>query len=177
MKNRLTKSKNNMKLTYLQGYPESTLNQVETLISSNTLKAAVLNKFPHKNRIRTSKELYNYTIELKKRYFKKSSPIAKVEYTDRAEVLKNALGLHYFIPRVQGKKIKSKNEIKVSSVFINGAQEFLEFIVVHELAHLKEKEHNKAFYALCNHMMPTYHEVELYMRLFLTCHDLYGEIY
>ena len=40
-------------------------------------------------------------------------------------------------------------------------------IVVHELAHLKEKEHNKAFYRLCNNMLANYHELELHMRLFL----------
>ena len=166
-----------MNLKYLQGYPQKTLDQVEELIESDALKSIILKKYPTKNTVRTSKELYAYTMELKKRFIKKAPPISKVEFTDRADVLKNALGLHYFIPRTQGKKIKSKNEIKVSSVFINGAEEFLTFIVVHELAHIKEKEHNKAFYALCNHMMPDYHEVELYMRLFLTCNDLYGEIY
>jgi predicted metal-dependent hydrolase len=41
-------------------------------------------------------------------------------------------------------------------------------IVVHELAHLKEKEHNKAFYKLCEYMEPAYHQLEFDARLFLT---------
>jgi predicted metal-dependent hydrolase len=44
-------------------------------------------------------------------------------------------------------------------------------IVVHELAHLKEKEHNKAFYQLCCHMEPQYHQLEFDMRLWLLCKD------
>jgi predicted metal-dependent hydrolase len=41
-------------------------------------------------------------------------------------------------------------------------------IVVHELAHLKELEHNKAFYKLCEYMEPNYHQLELDLRLLLT---------
>jgi UTP pyrophosphatase len=40
--------------------------------------------------------------------------------------------------------------------------------VVHELAHLKEMEHNKAFYQLCEHMLPGYAQLEFDLRLFLT---------
>jgi hypothetical protein len=44
--------------------------------------------------------------------------------------------------------------------------------VVHELAHLKEREHNKPFYALCEHMLPGYHQVEFDTRLWLTWQQL-----
>jgi predicted metal-dependent hydrolase len=50
-------------------------------------------------------------------------------------------------------------------------------IVVHELAHLKEKGHNKAFYKLCCHMSSDYHQLELDMRLYLTQLAINGEIY
>lgn len=50
-------------------------------------------------------------------------------------------------------------------------------IVVHELAHLKEKDHNKAFYNLCCHMEPQYHQLEFDTRLYLTHLDLFGSIY
>jgi predicted metal-dependent hydrolase len=40
-------------------------------------------------------------------------------------------------------------------------------IAVHELSHLREKEHNKAFYQLCCHMEPDYHQLELDTRLWL----------
>ena len=45
-------------------------------------------------------------------------------------------------------------------------------IVVHELAHLKEQEHNKAFYQLCEHMLPGYRQLEFDTRLYLTWRDL-----
>jgi predicted metal-dependent hydrolase len=40
-------------------------------------------------------------------------------------------------------------------------------LVVHELAHLREKDHNKAFYQLCCHMQADYHQIEFDLRLFL----------
>lgn len=59
-------------------------------------------------------------------------------------------------------KLKSKNEIRVASVFKN-MPEVLKMIVVHELAHFKEKDHDKAFYNLCTFVMPSYHQVEFYL--------------
>jgi predicted metal-dependent hydrolase len=44
-------------------------------------------------------------------------------------------------------------------------------IVVHELAHLKGREHDKAFYALCTHMEPAYHQLDFDVRLWLTARD------
>jgi hypothetical protein len=41
-------------------------------------------------------------------------------------------------------------------------------IVAHELAHLKESQHNKAFYQLCQHIEPNYHQLEFDLRLWLT---------
>lgn len=48
----------------------------------------------------------------------------------------------------------------------------LRMLVVHELAHLKEKEHNKAFYQLCCHMEPNYHQLELDARLYMMVLEL-----
>lgn len=45
-------------------------------------------------------------------------------------------------------------------------------IVVHELAHLKERDHGKAFFALCQHMEPAYHQLEFDTRLWLTAQAL-----
>ncbi len=69
---------------------------------------------------------------------------------------------------MQGGKLKAKAEIRVATVFRNAPEPFLRMIVVHELAHLKEKEHNKAFYQLCCHMEPQYHQLEFDTRLWLT---------
>jgi len=48
-------------------------------------------------------------------------------------------------------------------------------IAVHELAHLKEKQHDKAFYKLCCWMEPHYHQYEFDVRLYLTQLDISGE--
>jgi len=50
-------------------------------------------------------------------------------------------------------------------------------IAVHELAHLKEREHNKAFYRLCLHRLKDYHQLELDMRLYLIQLELGGSLY
>ena len=41
-----------------------------------------------------------------------------------------------------------------------------------QMANLKEKEHNKAFYQLCCHMEPAYHQLEFDLRLWLTEREL-----
>jgi predicted metal-dependent hydrolase len=50
-------------------------------------------------------------------------------------------------------------------------------IVVHELAHLKEKQHNKAFYQLCQHMLPDYHQIEFDVRVYLTAIEHSGSVF
>jgi hypothetical protein len=46
-----------------------------------------------------------------------------------------------------------------------------------ELAHSREKQHNKTFYKLCEYMEPDYHQLEFDMRLYLTYLDLAEKIY
>ncbi len=38
-------------------------------------------------------------------------------------------------------------------------------IVVHDSAHLKEREYGKAFHAMCTYMEPSYHQLEFDTRL------------
>ncbi|KKM99629.1 hypothetical protein LCGC14_1146010, partial [marine sediment metagenome] len=72
---------------------------------------------------------------------------------------------------------KAKNEMRIGAVFKTGPVDFLNMIIVHELAHLKEKGHNKAFYKLCVYMEPNYHQLEFDLRVYLTHLDLIGPIY
>jgi len=164
-------------LKYLVGYSENVTNQVRLLISKDKLGETLLKKYPVTHTIRTDKALYAYTVDMKNALLKQSQPLSKVIYDDKIKDLHHALGLHTFISRVQGGKHKAKNEIRVASLFKNVPLEFLRMIVVHELAHLKEKDHNKAFYKLCEHMEPSYHQFELDMRLYLTHMDLFGRLY
>ncbi|WP_072569647.1 MULTISPECIES: M48 metallopeptidase family protein [unclassified Enterobacter] len=156
------------KLLYLQGYPENLLAQVTTLIEQNRLGEVLQKRYPDTHNVTTDKALYQYTQDLKSQFLRNAPPINKVAYDNKIHVLNNALGLHTAISRVQGGKLKAKAEIRVATVFRNAPEAFLRMIVVHELAHLKEKDHSKAFYQLCCHMEPHYHQLEFDTRLWLT---------
>ena len=164
-------------LKYLQGYPSSLIIQIQQLIDDDKLKDVLLQRYPTTHAVKTDSALYDYVVEIKNTYLKKSAPISKVAYDNKIHVINHALGLHTFISRKQRNKLKSKHEIRVASVFKNAPLDFLRMIVVHELAHLKEKEHNKAFYQLCCHMEPRYHQLEFDMRLYLTQVEMIGPIY
>ncbi|HIM75909.1 MAG TPA: M48 family peptidase [Campylobacterales bacterium] len=165
-----------MKLKYLNHYPEQTQTQVVKLIESGNLAKHLLKKYPKPHAMKNDKSLFKYVIDIKNEYIKKSPPLSKTHYDGKINVIHNALGTHHFISRVQGNKLKAKNEIKIASMFKLVPEPFLEMIVVHELAHFKEKEHNKAFYKLCEYMQPNYHQVEFDLRLYLTHVDLYGKM-
>lgn len=166
-----------MRLKYLEHYEPALKTQVSALIKSKKLPKFLHNKYPNTHNITNDKALYNYTLKIKNSYLKKSAPLSRVIYDGKIHVINNALGLHTFASRVQGSKLKSKNEIRVATLFKEVPEPFLEMIIVHELAHLKEKEHNKAFYKLCTHMLPNYHQLEFDTRLYLTCLDHFGKIY
>jgi predicted metal-dependent hydrolase len=89
-------------------------------------------------------------------------------------VVQHALGTHTNIARVQGNKLKAKREIRVASLFKQVPEEFLKMITVHELAHLKERQHDKAFYQLCSYMEPRYHQLEFEVRVYLTHLEVSG---
>jgi UTP pyrophosphatase len=164
-------------LKYLNGYSPETLSQVRQLINDGRLQEVLLKRYPQVHQVRTDKQLYDYTMELKSRYMSKAQPLNRVVYDNKIKVIQHALGQHHYISRVQGSKLKTVNEIKIASIFKNVPEAFLKMITVHELSHFREKEHNKSFYQLCCHMEPNYHQYEFDLRLYLTQLDLFGELY
>lgn len=94
-----------------------------------------------------------------------------MSFDNRLQVLHRALGLHRASSRVQGVRLRAHNEIRIAALFKDTPPEFLRMIVVHELAHLKEPLHDKAFYQLCLHMEPRYQQYEFDLRLYLTQRD------
>lgn len=155
-------------LKYLSGYPESLQARVRELIEQDRLGAMLADKYGQSHAVRTDGQLYDYVQALKDRHLRKSVPLGKVLYDSKLQVMKHALGTHTAISRVHGGRLKASREIRIASVFRDAPAEFLEMIAVHELAHLKEAEHNKAFYQLCTHMTPDYHQLEFDLRLYLT---------
>lgn len=164
-------------LPYIANYPLDLQQQVGKMIDGDLLAAFLLGKYPKAHSLSSDKELRDFVMSFKNRYLKKAGPLSKIVYDNKIHVINNALGLHSTVSRVQGGKLKSKNEIRISSLFRKAPLEFLSMIVVHELAHLKEKDHNKAFYQLCQHMLPDYYQLEFDMRLYLTQIDIAGPIY
>jgi predicted metal-dependent hydrolase len=159
-------------LKYLQAYPAALQDKVRQLIAQQRLGEHLARRYPDRHDVQSDKALYAYTAALKQQYLKNAPGIDKVLYDSKLDVVQRALGLHTAISRVQGGKLKAKKEIRVASVFKAAAPEFLNMIVVHELAHLKEYEHNKAFYQLCTYMLPDYHQLELDLRVYLTWREL-----
>ena len=164
-------------LKYISGYPPNIVAQVERLIESNKLKDYLLSRYPTCHDITNDKALYQFTLELKNTYIKKSSPLSKVLFDDKIHAVNHALGTHSFVSRVQGNKLKAKNEIRIARMFKVAPLPFLSMIVAHELAHIKEKSHNKAFYKLCQHIEPDYFQLELDCRLYLVQLEFFGRLY
>jgi UTP pyrophosphatase len=158
-------------LKYLNGYPPRVLAQVGELMASDRLGEYLASRYPDRHAIQSDKALYAYVQALKQEHLRNAPGIDKVIYDSKLDVVHRALGLHTAISRIQGGKLKAKKEIRVATVFREAAPQFLNMIVVHELAHLKELEHNKSFYNLCEHMLPDYHQLELDLRVYLTWRD------
>jgi predicted metal-dependent hydrolase len=159
-------------LPYLRGYAPDLLARVAQLITEGKLRESVLRRYPRAHDVRTDRALYDYVAALKAEHLRNAEPISKVAYDNKLHVLHNALGTHTTVSRVQGTKLKAKREIRVASVFKDAPAEFLKMIVVHELAHLKVREHDKSFYALCLHMARDYHQLEFDVRLWLTAREV-----
>lgn len=157
-----------MTLKYLTGYPATLHQQVQQLIEQDKLAALLRDRYDGPHGIRTDGALYTYVLELKNSYLRNAEPLSKVAFDNKLQVVKHALGTHTTISRVQGSKLKTKREIRIASLFRDTPLPFLRMITVHELAHMKEREHDKAFYKLCTYMEPDYHRLELDVRLYLT---------
>lgn len=153
---------------YLAGYPPELSAQVQQLIEQGALGGRLLKKYPHAHEVRTDKSLYDYVHACKAEHLRNAGQLSRVLYDSRLHVVHNALGIHARISRVQGANLKMRREIRVASVFRDMPPEFLRMIVVHELAHLRESEHNKAFYQLCQHMEPDYPQLEFDLRAYLS---------
>jgi predicted metal-dependent hydrolase len=159
-------------LKYLAGYPEHVQARVRELIAQDRLGTTLAARYGEAHAVRSDGQLRDYVQALKERHLRKSVPLGKVVYDGKLQVVQHALGTHTAISRVQGNRLKASREIRIATVFRDAPAEFLKMIVVHELAHLKELEHNKAFYQLCTHIEPGYHQLEFDTRLYLTHRDI-----
>lgn len=159
-------------LRYLQAYPQQLQDQVRQLVTEDRLGEYLQRRYPARHEVQSDKALYAYAMQLKQEHMRNAPAVDKVLYDSKLDVVQRALGLNTAISRVQGGKLKAKKEIRVASLFKDAAPEFLKMILVHELAHLRERDHNKAFYQLCEYMLPGYHQLEFDLRVYLTWREL-----
>ena len=155
-------------LPFLQGYPALVLEAARQGLVDGRVEQRLKQRYAQTHAIRNDGALYLHTMALKQRYLRNAPLLAKVVYDNRLQIDQRALGTLTSLSRVQGGNLKAKREIRVAAIFKDAPAEMLEMILVHELAHLRERDHSKAFYALCDHMLPGYHQVEFDTRLYLT---------
>jgi hypothetical protein len=159
---------------YLAGYPADLVARVRQLIAQDKVAELLRNKYPDPHDVRTDKALYDYVLQLKNEHLRNAGQLSRVMFDSKLQVLRNALGTHTTHARVQGLNLKTKKEIRIASLFKDTPPEFLRMIVVHELAHMKQREHDKAFYKLCMHMEPGYGQLEFDLRVYLSYRDAGG---
>jgi UTP pyrophosphatase len=164
-------------LRYIAHYPQPLQEQVRELLAQGSLGAMLSRKYKGQaHDVRTDNALYTYVMALKNEYLRKADPLAKAVFDSKLHVVNHALGTHTNVARVQGSKLKAKREIRVATLFKTVPEPLLKMIVVHELAHIKESQHDKAFYQLCCHMESAYHQLEFDLRLVLTHVDMVGAV-
>lgn len=154
-------------LKFLQHYPLALQEKIRQLQAQDLLGEYISARYPEPHLIQTDKALYQYANDINQTFLRTVAILDKVQYDNRLGIEHHALGLNTAISRVQGGKLKAKKEIKISSFLKAAPADFLRMIVVHELAHLKERTHDKAFYQLCQHMEPDYHQLEFDCRVYL----------
>ena len=154
-------------LPFLQQYAVGIQDQIRQLQACDQLGNYIAARYAKSHLIQTDKALYTYCNNIKQTFLRNAPLLDKAHFDNRLRFEHHALGLNTAISRVQGGQLKAKKEIKISSFFKAAPAEFLRMIVVHELAHLKERNHDKAFYQLCEHMEPDYHQLEFDCRVYL----------
>ena len=158
-------------LRYITGYPTQIQQQAQVLLDQGKLGTYLHQRYPEKHDIQGDKALSQYATNLKQQYLRKAPPLSKAYYDAKLKTVSQALGMHTRQTRIHGNKLRSHNSLSIASQFKTAPEAFLRMIVIHELAHFKETEHNKAFYQLCSHMEPDYHQLELDTRLWLLWQD------
>jgi UTP pyrophosphatase len=155
-------------LPYLEGYSPTIQARVRELLVQSQLGPYLASRYGEAHEARNDKALFQAAMALKDRFMKHTTPLNKVMYDPKLQLLSHALGTLTAVSRVHGSRLKASREIRVASVFRDAPAAFLKMILVHELAHLKEREHTKAFYQLCTHMEPDYLQLEFDLWLYLT---------
>ncbi len=102
---------------------------------------------------------------LEKRYRK----AAKEYFPKRADYYAQVLGVHYERIRIAEQKTRwgscsSKGTLSFNWKLMLAPPKVLDYVVVHELCHLKEMNHSRAFWSLVEQVMPDYKEYRTWLK-------------
>ena len=115
---------------------------------------------PNKYRKMENKKILNLALD------KMYEAIAKDEIDRVMEKTRLILGFapeDYEIKKMQGilAKCSGDKKITINPEIVKYSREVIEYVVLHEFAHLKYKTHSKRFYEIISKVMPNYKEYEL----------------
>ncbi|MEC7121291.1 MAG: YgjP-like metallopeptidase domain-containing protein [Pseudomonadota bacterium] len=161
---------------YIAHYTPELQQQISALVAANQLNDYLHQRYPNKHDIRSDAQLYQYVKNIKQQSMRQVKMPDRVGFDAQLKRVEQALGINRLTTRQHGGQLKTKVEIRIASLFQDAPADFLQMIVVHELAHLKQREHDKAFYRLCQHLLPNYHQLELDTRLWLMARELAVEV-
>ena len=154
-------------LPYLAGYAPALQRQVRQWFAEGRLASWLRERHPQAHGCGDDRALFDYVEALRLEYLRNAGQVHRVLYDSRIHVVNNALGLHTRRAIAHGGRLSARHEIRIAAMFRQAPPAFLRMIVVHELAHLRELEHNRAFYQLCEHMEPDYRQLEFEVRVYL----------
>jgi hypothetical protein len=157
-------------LPYLRGYPPELLQQVRDLLAAAGWPRPWRSGIPRRTTCRTERALYDYVSALKARHMKSARRWRRWPTTRSCTSCATPWARTAPSPRA-GRAAQGQARDPHRRAVQGAPADFLRMIVVHELAHLKEREHDRAFYALCLHMEPHYHQLEFDLRLWLTARE------
>lgn len=100
-----------------------------------------------------------------------SKKIAKKHLTQRVIFYKDKLGVEPIAVKVNSAKTRwgscsSKKSINFSWRIIMAQEDIIDYVVVHELAHIKEMNHSKKFWAEVENVLPNYLESRAKLKVF-----------
>ena len=110
-----------------------------------------------------SRIIKDTTEEMSKAQIEALRKKARSILTNKTEHYSKIMGLKYGRITITGAKTRfgscsSKGNISYSYRLMLYPEEAIDYVVVHELAHLKEMNHSKRFYALVENILPDYKE-------------------
>ena len=106
-------------------------------------------------------EANRQTIELSSKEEALYKMKAKEYLKQKCQLFSHKMGIQYGTVRINGARTRwgscnSKGDINFTYRLIFAAEELVDYVVVHELAHIKEMNHSANFWAIVEEAMPDY---------------------